>query len=237
MEILAIIAMIIVIIYILIERHNRILATKANERLLLKILPYKVAEQLKAGAQTIVNEAEASILFIDIVKFTEMTFQLGAQETVRILGGLFDMFDDLTVTYGVEKIKTIGDSYMVVSGLPEASIDHPIRLADFALAAREDIQLFNKEHQMNLQVRMGMACGKVIAGVIGHKKYVYDTWGDVVNVASRMESTGVPGEIQLSESITQLLAEKFICEPRNEEINVKGKGIMKTYFLRGRRET
>ncbi|MGA2655680.1 MAG: adenylate/guanylate cyclase domain-containing protein [Gammaproteobacteria bacterium] len=236
MEIALILVMIVIIIFVLIERRNRILITKANERLLLKILPYKVAEQLKAGQETIVSEEEASVLFIDIVKFTEMTFKLGSKETVRVLGGLFDMFDDLTVTYGVEKIKTIGDSYMVVSGLPEASADHPIRLADFALAAREDVQIFNKKNQMNLQVRMGMACGKVVAGVIGHKKYVYDTWGDVVNVASRMESTGVPGEIQLSESIEQLLAEKFICEPRSEEINVKGKGIMKTYFLRGRRE-
>jgi class 3 adenylate cyclase len=210
-------------------------AAKENELLLLNILPSSIANRLKEGEELIADEyPQASVLFSDIVGFTAMTSQIGTTKMVDILGHLFDEFDLLASQYGVEKIKTIGDNYMAVAGVPVPAADHAIRLANFALAMKEKVKEFAQQHNIQLQMRTGMTYGAVIAGVIGHKKFIYDVWGDVVNTASRMESTGVPGEIQITEKMALLLEDQFIVEARSE-IEVKGKGLMKTYLLKGKR--
>lgn len=207
---------------------------QTNEQLLSNIFPPSIAARLKKGEESITDESQASIFFADIVKFTSLTEEWGVIKTVDILGKLFEMFDNLTELYDVEKVKTIGDSYMVVSGIPLPSSDHAIKLANFALDARDHMKKFNETNNLNLEIRIGMTSGTVIAGVIGHKKFTYDLWGDVVNVASRMESTGIPGEIQISEIMAKMLEEKFITQER-AIIKIKGKGNMKTYLLLGKK--
>lgn len=208
--------------------------TEENEMLLLNILPQPIADRLRGGEKSIAEEFQASVLFADIVGFTALTYDMGVTKMVELLNKLFQNFDDLTEKYGVEKVKTIGDNYMAVAGIPIPASDHAIRLANFALAIRQRIIEFNAENNLKLQVRIGMTYGTVIAGVIGHKKFIYDVWGDVVNIASRMESTSLPGEIQVTEKMANLLEEQFEVVERNE-IEVKGKGLMKTYFLKGKR--
>lgn len=209
--------------------------TQENEMLLLNILPKSIVERLKGGEELIADEyPQASILFADIVGFTSMTYKIGVTKMVDILSKLFDAFDDLTTKYGVEKVKTIGDNYMAVSGVPIPTPDHAIRLANFALALRDEIQKFNHLYQLDLQMRIGMTYGSVIAGIIGHKKFIYDVWGDVVNTASRMENTSLPGEIHITEKMAWMLNEHFDVIER-DPIEIKGKGIMKTYFLKGRK--
>jgi adenylate cyclase len=206
-----------------------------NELLLLNILPSAIVDRLKHGEDVIADEhPQASVLFSDIVGFTSMTSKIGTTKMVDILGHLFDEFDTLTTKYGVEKIKTIGDAYMAVSGVTDLAPDHAIRMADFALAMRDKVKEFGAAHQMDLQIRTGMTCGSVISGVIGHKKFIYDVWGDVVNTASRMESTGTPGEIQITEKMALLLEDAFVVE-KAKEIEVKGKGLMQTYLLKSRK--
>lgn len=232
---LAVFSTVIMLISIVKTLKSLSKSNKDSELLLLNILPSPIAKRLKQGEETIADEYQASILFADIVKFTQLAHQLGAKKTVEDLNALFDRFDDICEKYGVEKIKTIGDSYMAVSGIPIQASDHAIRLADFALAMKDELAAFNKERDMQLQMRVGMNYGTVVAGVIGHKKFIYDIWGDVVNIASRMESTGVPGEIQLTEKMALLLEEEFVVEER-AVIEVKGHGSMKTYFLKGRKD-
>jgi class 3 adenylate cyclase len=207
-----------------------------NEVLLLNILPEAIAERLKAGEEPIADEIpHASVLFADIVGFTEMTHRLGAKETVALLNSLFAEFDILTEEFGVEKVKTIGDNYMAVAGVSIPEENHAIRLAEFALALQQKIKFYGQVNHVNLQLRIGMTSGELIAGVIGHKKFIYDIWGDVVNIASRMESTGEPGKIQVAEKMANILEEKFILEPR-EAIEVKGRGLMQTFFLIGKKD-
>jgi len=209
--------------------------TTENEMLLLNILPTPIAERLKGGEEPIADEyTQASVLFADIVRFTEMTYKLGAKKMVAVLNQLFDEFDNLTEKLGVEKIKTIGDSYMAVAGVPSPSADHAIRLADFALGMKKKLEEFNQANQLQLKVRIGMNSGPVIAGVIGHKKFIYDLWGDVVNIASRMETTAPEGEIHITEKMAAMLRESFILQER-EPIEIKGKGPMKTYLLMSRK--
>lgn len=210
-------------------------ATRENEILLLNILPPTIAERLKQGEELIADEfQQASVMFADIVGFTKMTAQLGVKKIVPILNSLFESFDNLTESYEVEKIKTIGDTYMAVAGVPTQRVDHAQKLADYALAILEKLHEYNEQHKTEIQMRIGMTYGPVVAGIIGHKKFIYDIWGEVVNTASRMESTSLPNKIQITEKMAFMLEDSFIVEAR-EPIEVKGIGLLKNYFLIGRK--
>ncbi|PWY56881.1 guanylate cyclase [Legionella qingyii] len=207
-----------------------------NDLLLLNILPEAIASRLKMGEEDIADEyTQASVMFADIINFTQLTEQLGAKKTVNILNRLFAELDKLTEKYHVEKVKTIGDNYMAVSGVPEQTTRHAINIANYALAILERMLTFNQENQMNLQFRIGITYGTVIAGIIGHKKFVYDIWGNVVNLASRLEETSLPNKIHISEKMAFMLQDEFLIEPRGTT-EMKGIGNVKTYFLLGKKE-
>jgi class 3 adenylate cyclase len=208
---------------------------RENERLLLNILPAPVAERLKVSDECIAeHHAAVSVLFADIVGFTALSEGLMAQQLVEMLNELFTRFDALARAHGVEKIKTIGDCYMAASGLPEARADHATALADMALEMLETLRQFNADHGRRLQLRIGLNSGPVVAGVIGRSKFIYDLWGDTVNTASRMASNSLPDTIQVTGATRQLLLDQFVCEERGE-LEIKGKGRLHTWFLRGRR--
>ncbi|WP_259293206.1 adenylate/guanylate cyclase domain-containing protein [Legionella bozemanae] len=207
-----------------------------NDLLLLNILPESIASRLKMGEEDIADEySQASVMFADIINFTQLTDQLGAKKTVNVLNLLFAELDKLTEKYHIEKVKTIGDNYMAVSGVPEQTTRHAINIANYALAILEKMQAFNQENQMQLQLRIGITYGTVIAGIIGHKKFVYDIWGNVVNLASRLEETSLPNKIQISEKMAFMLQDEFIVEPRGT-LEMKGIGDVTTYFLLGKKE-
>ncbi len=205
-----------------------------SEQLLHNILPKSVASRLKAGHLNIADGfSNVTILFLDIVGFTPMSEQKTPTELVEILNRVYTQIDDLCDQYQLEKIKTIGDSYMVASGIPTYSADHAVRMAEFSLQLQNVIDRVNQEMGISLKIRTGLNSGSVVAGVIGKRKFSYDLWGDAVNLASRMESHAQIGQIHLSESTYQLLKDKFILTA-NEEKEIKGKGTMKTYNLVGR---
>lgn len=206
-----------------------------SESLLLNILPEQIAERLKQGHHQIAEGfAEVTILFADIVGFTLLSEKIPPEELVILLNKIFSEFDGLSDRHGLEKIKTIGDAYMVASGLPIPRTDHVDAVAEMALDMQQAIAEFNLEHNCELSIRIGINSGPVIAGVIGTKKFIYDLWGDAVNTASRMESHGIPGTIQVTTSTYNLLENKYIFQERGV-ISVKGKGEMKTYLLVGRK--
>jgi adenylate cyclase len=211
----------------LIEQERR-----RSEQLLLNVLPESIARRLRFSEQRIADGfAQASILFADVSGFTRLASQLTPEPLVRLLDGLFSRFDALVEAHGVEKIKTIGDAYMVASGIPIPAPDHARRLARFALALQEAVAQFNGSESQCLAMRVGINSGPVVAGVIGTKRFIYDIWGDTVNVASRMESHGIAGRIQVTESTFNLLKDTFeFDEPRS--IEVKGVGVMRAYLLR-----
>ncbi|TAE53499.1 MAG: adenylate/guanylate cyclase domain-containing protein [Nostocales cyanobacterium] len=202
-----------------------------SDSLLLNILPSEIAQQLKQEQSAIANRFdEVTILFADIVNFTGLSTQISPIELVNSLNEIFSEFDKLAEFYGLEKIKTIGDAYMVVGGLPTPRSDHAIAVAKMALEMQRSICKFKTPHGECFQLRIGINTGSVVAGVIGLKKFSYDLWGDAVNVASRMESHGVVGKIQVSEITYFYLQDHFQLEKRGE-IKVKGRGMMTTYFL------
>ena len=204
---------------------------KQSERLLLNVLPRTVADRLKQGESTIVDSfPEATVLFADLVGFTTMSVRIPPKIVVQLLDEIFSAFDELAERHGMEKIKTIGDAYMAVAGLPLPKPDHTVAAARMALDMQEALQHFNTTHNTSLQMRVGINSGPVIAGIIGRKKFIYDLWGDTVNTASRMESHGEPGRIQLTETTARLLEWKFTLTPRGA-IAIKGKGDQKTYWL------
>jgi class 3 adenylate cyclase len=206
------------------------------ERLLLNILPPSIAERLKEQPAGIVDYfVEATILFADIVGFTELSTRLTPLDLVALLNALFSAFDYLTEKYGLEKVKTIGDSYMVAGGLPQARPDHAQAVAEMALEMQAVMARFNQENAEPLDIRIGINTGPVIAGVIGSKKFIYDLWGDTVNTASRMESHGLASQIQVGPETYRQLQANYLLEERGE-IEVKGKGRVKTYFLMGRKQ-
>lgn len=206
------------------QREALVLEREKSERLLLNILPPVIAERMKHDQSLIADYYESvSVMFIDVVDFTTFSQSINAHDVVTMLDGMFSKFDAIMVKYGLEKIKTIGDAYMAASGVPSKRADHTEAIAQAAL----DIQ-----DLMGNRVRIGIHTGSVIAGVIGKSKFTYDLWGDTVNTASRMESHGESGKIHVSADVYDILQKKFIFEERGE-IEIKGKGIMQTYFLKG----
>ncbi|MGF1536172.1 MAG: adenylate/guanylate cyclase domain-containing protein [Elainellaceae cyanobacterium] len=205
-----------------------------SEHLLLNILPQAIAEKLKRDNGTIADSfAEATVLFADIVGFTQMASNMPPREVVELLNQIFSLFDQLADKHQLEKIKTIGDAYMVVGGIPDASARHVEAIADMALDMQRAIVRLSRAQGRPLSIRIGINTGPVIAGVIGRKRFVYDLWGDAVNIASRMESQGEPGGIQVTEAVWLRLREHYRLEERGL-IHVKGKGDMRTYWLKGR---
>lgn len=208
---------------------------KKSEKLLLNVLPQPIAERLKDQAGIIADSfEEVTVLFADIAGFTQLSASISPTVLVELLNEIFSQFDGLAVINGLEKIKTIGDAYMVVGGLPEPNVNHAEAIANMALDMQDVIQRFNQKHNSSLNMRIGLNSGPVVAGVIGTKKFIYDLWGDTVNIASRMESHGIIGEIQMTEDTYLLLKDRYLWEKRGV-IPVKGKGEMSTYLLKGRK--
>ena len=205
-----------------------------SEALLLNVLPAPIAARLKQGEGVIADRfPEVTVLFADLVDFTASSDRSSPERVVQVLAGLFTDFDRLAADHGLEKIKTIGDAYMVVGGLPELRPDHAQAVAEMALAMREEAGRHLDPAGRPLQVRIGIDSGPVVAGVIGTAKFSYDLWGDTVNTASRMESTGVPGCIQVTERTCRRLRGRYRLERRGP-VQVKGKGELVTWFLVGR---
>lgn len=202
-----------------------------SERLLLNVLPAPVAARLKANERVISDRLpDASILFADLVGFTRFAERLDPDDLVRLLNQYFSAFDELADRFGLEKIKTIGDAYMVAAGVPMPMPDHAICMAAFAIELRSVLHALNRSTGNTLQVRIGIHCGPVAAGVIGTRKFAYDLWGDTVNVASRMESLGEPDRIQVTRSFRDACEGRYRFTERGE-VDVKGKGAMHTFFL------
>lgn len=220
------------------EAALRLLADEQSrsEALLLNILPREIAPRLLEGEQNIADAyPQATVLFADIVGFTRLSERLEPREMVSVLNEVFTHFDDLTEKHGVEKIRTIGDNYMAVSGVPTPRADHAQALARLALDMRDHIRTSATARSRGMDFRIGLDSGPLVAGVIGRRKFVYDLWGDHVNTASRMESHGIPGAIQLTQATYELLRDEFECEARGA-IEVKGKGVMPTWLLLGERD-
>lgn len=206
-----------------------------TEKLLLNILPQPIAERLKVEQSTIADSFEdVSVLFADIVGFTELSARMSPTELVKRLNVIFSQFDQLAEMYGVEKIKTIGDAYMVVGGLPTPRDDHAEAIAEMALGMQAKIAKLSAETGEDLAIRVGINSGPVVAGVIGVSKFTYDLWGDTVNVAARMEVTGIAGKIQVTDVTYELLKDKYLFDKRGLT-PIKGKGDMLTYWLEGRK--
>lgn len=206
-----------------------------SERLLLNILPEPIARQLKEGRSSIANGfAEATILFADLVNFTQLSERKSPTQLVALLNEIFSAFDRLSEQHGLEKIKTIGDAYMVVGGLPIPRHDHAQAVAEMALDMQRAVARLSREQGETFNIRIGINTGPVVAGVIGTKKFIYDLWGDAVNTASRMESHGIAGAIQVTASTYERLQDNYLFKERGI-IQVKGKGEMTTYFLLGKK--
>lgn len=210
------------------EAHER------SERLLHNTLPVQIAERLKGGETIIADRADdVSILFADLVGWTPLSERFDPDRMVAMLNEIFIPFDELADALGIEKIKTVGDAYMVVGGLPEWREDHLEAVVEMALGMQREIVRHPIEGVGPLQMRFGIHVGSVVAGVIGRRKFSYDLWGDAVNTAARMESHGVPGRIHVSEDVFVRLRHDYRFEPRGQ-VDIKGKGPMQTYFLVGR---
>jgi guanylate cyclase len=208
------------------------LEEEKSEHLLQNILPREIAAILRDRDETIAEHYDsASILFADIVGFTALSEELSPIEMVDLLNEVFSRFDSLVSKYSLEKIRTIGDNYMVVAGAPQRRMDHAQAMAYLALDMRTYIEEYQRKDG-RLNFRIGIGTGPVIGGVIGRQKFHYDVWGDAVNVASRMESHGLPGKIQITRGTYELLKDSCICVPRGKVL-IKGKGEMETWFLEG----
>lgn len=215
-----------------VRQRNRFQAE--SDDLLHNILPDEIATRLKTDRAMIADDYEsASVLFADIVDFTPMSAKMTPPELVGLLNTVFTDFDAFVDELGLEKIKTVGDAYMVAAGVPVARPDHAHAIADLALRFR-DHTAENRFEGKDIRLRIGLNSGPIVAGIVGTHKFAYDLWGDAVNTANRMESGGIPGSIQITEATFELIRDDFVCEPRGV-ITVKGKGEMTAYLLVGRR--
>jgi len=215
---------------------------KVSERLLLNLLPHPIAERLKARPDIMADSfpeviadsfPEVTVLFADIVEFTRFSAGMSPERLVARLNEIFTDFDTIADRRGLEKIKTIGDAYMAAAGLPVLAADHAARAAHMALDMMDALASFNERNGYRLQMRIGLNSGAVVAGVIGKRKFIYDLWGDTVNTASRMESHGVAGRVQVTEATLRRLGAPFLFEERGM-IEAKGMGALHTWFLTGR---
>jgi class 3 adenylate cyclase len=219
------------------EAHQLLQAEQErSEKLLLNILPGAVAERLKHSNQTIADGfADVTVMFADIVNFTKVAEGLSPQQVFSMLNRIFSSFDELAEAYGLEKIKTIGDAYMVAGGLSQDQDNYADAIADLALAVRDLLHRDFEVNRMHLDVRIGIGTGPVVAGVVGKKKFIYDLWGDTVNIASRITAEGVPGMIQVDETTYRRLRERYdFYEPQT--LYLKGKGNMTVYRLNGKKQ-
>ncbi len=234
-NILGVSALVFLMVYYFISQKD--IFQRRSESLLLNILPKEIAAILKQDQeQDIIADhfEEASVLFADLVGFTPLSARLAPVEMVGLLNEIFSYFDSLLEKYGVEKIRTIGDSYMVASGVPKPRADHALAIVQMGLDMRDYISKFEFNNGQKIGFRFGVNSGPVVAGVIGRKKFVYDVWGDTVNVASRMESHGTAGKIQITQATQELIKESFLCEPQGT-VNIKGKGDMPVWFVLGKK--
>jgi adenylate cyclase len=214
--------------------HALRLEQDRSEGLLLNILPATIAERLKDGSEVIADDFDlVTVLFADLVGFTAFAHARPAGEVVAVLNRLFSSFDELADRHGLEKIKTIGDAYMVVGGLPTPQPGHTAAIAEMALDMCDAVVRFRADTGIELDIRIGIDAGPVVAGVIGHRKFSYDVWGDTVNMASRMESHGLPACIQITEAAQRQLVGSYELQERGA-VDVKGRGPTLTYLLKGR---
>jgi len=215
-------------------RMQRDAAERRSEELLLNVLPEPIAARLKRGQEPIADHYDdISVLFADLAGFTVRSAHETPAATVAVLNEVFSVFDDLVRRYGLEKIRTIGDSYMVAAGAPVARPDHLSAICEMALDLQRAVERLNRDKDWDLSFRVGINCGPAVAGIVGRQKFHYDVWGDTVNLASRMESHGLPDRIQVTEAVYERLKSEFVFERRGF-IEVKGKGSMLTYLLLGR---
>jgi adenylate cyclase len=210
------------------------LEREKSDRLLLNILPGPIAARLKETEGTLADHfTDVTVLFADIVDFTRLSAGMHPTKVVNLLNEIFSEFDRLAEERGLEKIKTIGDAYLVVGGIPQPRADHAEAIGELALDMKDAINFFAEQLGIPFNMRIGINSGSVVAGVIGSKKFIYDLWGDTVNVASRMESHGLPGCIQVTQDTYNLLRDTFLFEERGI-VDIKGRGQMQTYLLVGR---
>ncbi len=208
---------------------------KESDDLLHNILPEEIARRLKSDKKMIADDYDsASVLFADMVNFTPMSAAMTPPQLIDLLNDVFGAFDGFVDELGLEKIRTVGDEYMVAAGVPQPRPDHAHAIAELALRIRDHTEGTQFDGH-NIRMRIGINSGPLVAGIVGTHKFSYDLWGDVVNTASRMESEGVPGSIQVTAATYELIRDKFVCEPRGI-VSVKGKGDMNTYFLLSRNE-
>jgi guanylate cyclase len=214
-------------------RRERDRAAETSERLLLNVLPAEIAARLKRGQDTTDSFDEITVLFADMTGFTTRSQREDPHQTVKVLNEVFSAFDELAAKRGLIRIRTSGDSYMAVAGVPTPRPDHVVCAVDFALEMQAEIARLNREHGWELAFRIGLNCGPAVAAVIGSRKFTYDVWSDTVNTAARMESHGEPGRIHVTAEIARRLGDEFLLTSRGP-VAVKGKGHMETFFVEGR---
>jgi adenylate cyclase len=240
MNICAVSAVSYALLHYFVRQRERAMAAlrierEKSERLLLNVLPQPIANRLKTQEGVIADgHSDVTVLFADIVDFTPLSERLDPEQVVALLDEVFTTFDALADEQGLEKIKTIGDAYMVAGGLPVPRPDHVQAVAEMALGMLEEVARCAERFRAPLSVRIGIDTGPVVAGVIGRRKFIYDLWGDTVNTASRMESHGLPGTIQATRAVYDRLRDSYEFEERGS-VSVKGKGAMTTYLLVGRK--